>query len=95
MKVVSRGFISSLNVIRVQIPPLRERSTDIPLLLGHFLQRAADDLQAERKVLLPEVSDFLQTLPWPGNVRQLENVSRWMTVMASGVKLPWMTCLLS
>ncbi len=73
-----------LNVIRVQIPPLRERSTDIPLLLGHFLQRAAEDLQVEKKVLLPEVSDFLQTLPWPGNVRQLENVSRWMTVMASG-----------
>ena len=73
-----------LNVIRVQIPPLRERNSDIPLLLSHFLQRAAEDLQAECKVLLPEVSDYLQTLPWPGNVRQLENISRWMTVMASG-----------
>ena len=73
-----------LNVIRVQIPPLRDRSTDIPLLLTHFLQKAAEDLQTERKVLLPEVQEFLQTLPWPGNVRQLENVSRWMTVMASG-----------
>lgn len=73
-----------LNVIRVQIPPLRDRSTDIPLLLSHFLQKAAEDLQTERKVLLPEVQEFLQTLPWPGNVRQLENVSRWMTVMASG-----------
>jgi len=73
-----------LNVIRIQLPPLRERSTDIPLLLGHFLQRAADDLQAEKKVLSSDVIDFLQTLPWPGNVRQLENISRWMTVMAAG-----------
>ena len=73
-----------LNVIRIQLPPLRERSSDIPLLLNHFLQRAADDLQAEKKVLLPNVLDFLETLPWPGNVRQLENISRWMTVMASG-----------
>lgn len=73
-----------LNVIRIQLPPLRERSTDIPLLLNHFLQRAADDLQTEKKVLLSNVIDFLQTLPWPGNVRQLENISRWMTVMASG-----------
>lgn len=73
-----------LNVIRVQIPPLRERSTDIPLLLNHFLKCAADDLQTECKVVLEEVSEYLQTLPWPGNVRQLENISRWMTVMASG-----------
>ena len=73
-----------LNVIRIQLPPLRERSTDIPLLLGHFLQRAADDLQAEQKILSPDVIDFLQALPWPGNVRQLENISRWVTVMASG-----------
>lgn len=73
-----------LNVIRIQLPPLRERSSDVPLLLSHFLQRAADDLQTEKKVLLPNVIDFLQTLPWPGNVRQLENISRWMTVMAAG-----------
>lgn len=73
-----------LNVIRIQLPPLRERNSDIPLLLNHFLQRAAEDLQAEKKVLLPSVIDFLQTLPWPGNVRQLENISRWMTVMAAG-----------
>ena len=73
-----------LNVIRIQLPPLRERSSDVPLLLSHFLQRAADDLQTEKKVLLPNVVDFLQTLPWPGNVRQLENISRWMTVMAAG-----------
>ena len=73
-----------LNVIRIQLPPLRERSSDIPLLLNHFLQRAAEDLQVEKKALLPNVIDFLQTLPWPGNVRQLENISRWMTVMAAG-----------
>lgn len=86
---VSKGLFREdlfhrLNVIRIQLPPLRERSSDIPLLLSHFLQRAADDLQAEKKVLSAEVIDFLQTLPWPGNVRQLENISRWMTVMAAG-----------
>jgi len=73
-----------LNVIRIQIPPLRDRSSDIPLLLNHFLKCAAEDLQTECKVLLPEVGEFLQTLSWPGNVRQLENVSRWLTVMAAG-----------
>jgi len=86
---VSKGLFREdlfhrLNVIRIQLPPLRERDTDIPLLLNHFLQRAADDLQAEKKVLPAEVIGFLQKLPWPGNVRQLENVSRWITVMASG-----------
>ncbi len=73
-----------LNVIRIQLPPLRDRSSDIPLLLNHFLQRAAEDLQVEKKALLPDVIDFLEALPWPGNVRQLENISRWMTVMAAG-----------
>ena len=71
-----------LNVIRVRIPSLRERREDISLLLRHFLQRSAQELQVEPKRLTPDVSDCLQNLAWPGNVRQLENVCRWITVMA-------------
>ncbi len=73
-----------LNVIRIHIPPLRERKQDIPLLLRHFLNQAAAELNTEIKVLKPEAEAFLSTLDWPGNVRQLENSCRWLTVMASG-----------
>ncbi|MGR9013266.1 MAG: nitrogen regulation protein NR(I) [Gammaproteobacteria bacterium] len=73
-----------LNVIRIHIPPLRERKQDVPLLLRHFLTQAAAELNTEIKVLKPEAEAFLSTLDWPGNVRQLENSCRWLTVMASG-----------
>ncbi len=73
-----------LNVIRVHIPRLRDRSEDVPMLASHFLVRAARELNVEPKVLRPETAAFLQQLPWPGNVRQLENTCRWLTVMASG-----------
>jgi two-component system nitrogen regulation response regulator GlnG len=73
-----------LNVIRIHIPPLRERKQDIPLLLRHFLNQAAIELNTEIKILKPEAEAFLSTLDWPGNVRQLENCCRWLTVMASG-----------
>lgn len=73
-----------LNVIRIHIPPLRERSQDIPLLMQHFLAAAAKELDSEIKLLTAETEDYLSTLPWPGNVRQLENICRWITVMASG-----------
>jgi two-component system nitrogen regulation response regulator GlnG len=73
-----------LNVIRIHIPPLRERKQDIPLLMRHFLNQAAVELNAEIKVLKPDAEAFLSTLEWPGNVRQLENSCRWLTVMASG-----------
>jgi two-component system nitrogen regulation response regulator GlnG len=73
-----------LNVIRVRIPSLRERADDIDLLMRHFLAQAARELNAETKRLLPEVLDALKTFDWPGNVRQLENVCRWLTVMAPG-----------
>jgi two-component system nitrogen regulation response regulator GlnG len=71
-----------LNVIRVHIPSLRERREDVAPLLRHFLARSAQELQVDPKRLTPEVSDYLQNLAWPGNVRQLENVCRWITVMA-------------
>jgi len=73
-----------LNVIRIHIPSLRERKQDIPLLLKHFLQQAAIELGSEVKILKPEAEAFLASLDWPGNVRQLENSCRWLTVMASG-----------
>jgi two-component system nitrogen regulation response regulator GlnG len=73
-----------LNVIRIHIPPLRERNQDIGLLMRHFLTQAAGELNTEMKILRPETEAFLMTLPWPGNVRQLENTCRWLTVMASG-----------
>ncbi len=73
-----------LNVIRIHIPPLRERKQDIPLLLRHFLNQAAQELNTEIKILKPEAEAFLSSLEWPGNVRQLENSCRWLTVMASG-----------
>lgn len=73
-----------LNVIRIHIPALRERRTDIPLLLRHFLNSAARELNVEPKALRPEAEVYLCRLDWPGNVRQLENTCRWLTVMASG-----------
>ena len=73
-----------LNVIRVHVPPLAKRATDIPMLAADFLARAARNLGGEAKVILPETMDFLQSLPWPGNVRQLENTCNWLTVMAPG-----------
>jgi len=73
-----------LNVIRIHIPPLRDRKQDIPLLLRHFLNQAAAELNTEIKTLKADVEAFLSTLEWPGNVRQLENICRWLTVMASG-----------
>ncbi len=73
-----------LNVIRIHLPPLRERRQDIPLLLNHFLKEASQELKVETKVLLRDVEDYLCRLDWPGNVRQLENTCRWITVMAAG-----------
>ena len=73
-----------LNVIRIRIPALNERSEDIPLLLQHFMHSSARELETEPKRLVEEVVKYLGTLSWPGNVRQLENVCRWLTVMAAG-----------
>ena len=73
-----------LNVIRVHLPPLRERRQDIPLLLRHFLKEASREIKSETKLLKPDVEEYLCSLEWPGNVRQLENTCRWITVMAAG-----------
>ncbi|MFP4606265.1 nitrogen regulation protein NR(I) [Thiohalospira sp.] len=73
-----------LNVIRVHLPSLRERREDIPLLIRHFLDSAAAELEVEPKRADPETEAWLSGLPWPGNVRQLENTCRWLTVMSPG-----------
>jgi two-component system nitrogen regulation response regulator GlnG len=73
-----------LNVIRIHLPALRERREDIPALLRLFLQRATEQLGMGPKKLLPEVEQYLSTLDWPGNVRQLENTCHWLAVMTSG-----------
>ncbi len=73
-----------LNVIRVHLPKLSDRRIDIPLLARHFLNQAAQELGGEPKMLRPETEEYLSNLDWPGNVRQLENTCRWLTVMASG-----------
>lgn len=77
-------LLHRLNVIRVHVPPLRERSEDIVELLNHFLKLAAAELQTEVKILLPEAKKFLLNAEWTGNVRQLENFCRWVTVMVPG-----------
>ena len=73
-----------LNVIRVHLPRLSDRREDIPQLMQHFFYRGAKELGMEPKILSADAEDLLLNLPWPGNVRQLENICRWLTVMAAG-----------
>ena len=73
-----------LNVIRIKVPPLRERLEDMQILSQFFLNQSAKKLQTETKVLSQDVIDFFKSLYWQGNVRQLENVCHWLTVMAAG-----------
>ena len=73
-----------LNVIRINTPPLRQRRQDIPVLLGHYLEDAAQELDVPAKSLNSEAMEILQGYDWPGNVRQLVNATRRMTVTAPG-----------
>lgn len=70
-----------LNVIRLRLPPLRERREDIPLLAKYFLQRKAGELSVEQKTFSEDTLNYLATQNFPGNVRQLENLCHWLTVM--------------
>ncbi len=70
-----------LNVIRLRLPPLRERREDIPLLAKYFLQKSARELDVEQKQLSEETLKFMAAQEFPGNVRQLENLCHWITVM--------------
>jgi len=76
-----------LNVIRIELPPLRARREDIGDLLGHYMQLAAQELGVEAKSLTPEASELLQAYNWPGNVRELVNLCRRMTVLAPGSEI--------
>lgn len=71
-----------LNVIRLKLPPLRDRAEDIPLLAHYFMGKSAKNLNVETKKIAPDAMEFLQNFPFPGNVRQLENLCNWLTVMA-------------
>ncbi|WP_456418012.1 nitrogen regulation protein NR(I) [Thiolapillus sp.] len=91
-KLVTQGLFREdlfhrLNVIRIHIPPLRERREDIGLLMEHFLRKAAAELDVDAKLLKPDALALLQAFSWPGNIRQLENTARWLTVMASGKEI--------
>lgn len=73
-----------LNVIRLRLPPLSNRREDIPLLARYFLQKSGKDLGIEPKRISDAALRYLTTLKWSGNVRELENVCHWVTVMAPG-----------
>jgi len=73
-----------LNVIRIKVPPLRERVDDIPVLAKHFLNKSSNQLNVNLKSLSVEVLEYFKNLHWQGNVRQLENICHWLTVMAPG-----------
>jgi two-component system nitrogen regulation response regulator GlnG len=76
-----------LNVINISLPSLRERAEDIPLLARHFLKQAAVDMGLEEKRLRPETLEILRKMPWPGNVRQLQNLCQHICVMAPGEQI--------
>ena len=71
-----------LNVIKLSLPKLNERKEDIPELAKHFFTKSSEELKEEKKFLSEEVENYFKTLSWPGNVRQLENACRWLTVMS-------------
>ena len=77
-------LLHRLNVIRIRVPSLRERPGDIPELLGHYLALAARELRVEPKTLAAEARGRLVAFAWPGNVRQLVNAARRLTVTAPG-----------
>lgn len=81
-KVFREDLFHRLNVIKITLPNLSERRADIPALSKHFLKISALELNEEVKFLSEEVEDYFSRLSWPGNVRQLENACRWLTVMA-------------
>ncbi len=76
-----------LNVIRIELPPLRERRADIPELLRHYLQVAARELGVEAKALTAEAGERLESYNWPGNVRELVNFCRRATALAPGKEI--------
>ena len=77
-------LLHRLNVVRLRLPPLRERRDDVPLLMKHFLSKSALTLGGDMKSLTAAAMNVVQGFAFPGNVRQLENICHWITVMAPG-----------
>ena len=86
-KLFREDLFHRLNVIRIEAPPLRERREDIPMLLNHFLEKAAVELDETAKTMSAEFRAYISALAWPGNVRQLQNTAHWLTVMATNKEL--------
>jgi two-component system nitrogen regulation response regulator GlnG len=80
-------LLHRLNVVRLRLPPLRERAEDVGPLARHFLQKSARELAVEPKVLSEDAQKALMAFGYPGNVRQLENICHWLTVMAPGQRV--------
>ena len=76
-----------LNVFRIELPPLRKRKEDIPALVEYFLKKSADEIKSERKDIEENAIDILNEYNWPGNIRQLENTCRYITVMAPSTSI--------
>jgi two-component system nitrogen regulation response regulator GlnG len=76
-----------LNVFRIELPPLRKRKEDIPALVEFFLKKSADEVKSERKDIEEDAMDMLNEYNWPGNIRQLENTCRYITVMAPSTSI--------
>ncbi|MHC4663267.1 MAG: AAA-type ATPase lid domain-containing protein [Planctomycetota bacterium] len=73
-----------MNVVRIELPPLKERREDIPLLVEHFMKKFAGEMKTRKKKLAPETMEILIADDWPGNVRELENRLRRAVAMAEG-----------
>ena len=86
-RLFREDLLHRLNVVRLRLPPLRERAEDIEPLARHFLQKSARELAVDPKQLSDEALRVLVTFPFPGNVRQLENICHWLTVMAPGQRI--------
>jgi two-component system nitrogen regulation response regulator GlnG len=86
-RLFREDLLHRLNVVRLRLPPLRERAEDIEPLARHFLQKSARELAVDPKQLSDEALRVLVAFAFPGNVRQLENICHWLTVMAPGQRI--------
>jgi len=76
-----------LNVFRIELPPLRKRKEDIPMLVKHFLSKSAAEIKGDEKGIDKNAMKMLNDYDWPGNIRQLENTCRYITVMAPSASI--------
>lgn len=86
-KIFRKDLYHRLNVVTINLPSLKDRVEDIPLLTNHFMHRIAKEMAVNVKEISPELMQYLSSLIWPGNVRELENLCRWLTVMTPSMLL--------